>query len=134
MGKVRVTAAPSPPAATELLAGRLGELVRLSKQAFSRALLQDEETVDTTELDSCIAALSEQGYITEGGGWSSEHRGSFGETPLHVCALMDSEVHTLVAVQLLKAYPGTGLDVYSKKEYEGEAAAPPPPPHTSACP
>ena len=65
----------------------------------------------TQALDEAIESLASTSFITQGEHgllqWNAtpEHRGNFGETPLHVCTLVNSELHSFVAVRLLRRYP-----------------------------
>lgn len=52
--------------------------------------------------------------------WDLQKRGAVGETALHLCYLIDSEVHLEVAKVLLQMFPKLALDIYEGLEYYGE--------------
>ena len=52
--------------------------------------------------------------------WMVEKRGSVSETLLHVCFLLQTPTHLMLARRLLKWYPKLILDVYLADEYYGE--------------
>ena len=52
--------------------------------------------------------------------WMVEKRGSVSETLLHVCFLIQTPTHLVLAKRLLKWYPKLILDVYLADEYYGE--------------
>ena len=49
-----------------------------------------------------------------------EKRGFCGETAFHVCFLMQTPTHLVLARRLLKHYPKLINDVYLSEEYYGE--------------
>ena len=51
-----------------------------------------------------------------------EKRGSVGETTFHVCFLMQTPTHLVLARRLLKHYPKLINDVYLSEEYYGKWA------------
>ena len=51
--------------------------------------------------------------------WQVEKRGSVGETTFHVCFLMQTPTHLVLARRLLKHYPKLLNDVYLSEEYYG---------------
>lgn len=52
--------------------------------------------------------------------WDLNKRGGVGETPFHLCYLMDSPVHFEVGKALLEVFPKLACDVYEGEEYFGE--------------
>ncbi|PVD25324.1 hypothetical protein C0Q70_15824 [Pomacea canaliculata] len=54
--------------------------------------------------------------------WDLNKRGGVGETPFHLCYLMDSPVHFEVGKALLEVFPKLACDVYEGEEYFGESA------------
>ena len=52
--------------------------------------------------------------------WMVEKRGFCGETAFHVCFLMQTPTHLVLARRLLKHYPKLINDVYLSEEYYGE--------------
>ncbi|EDV19284.1 uncharacterized protein TRIADDRAFT_62262 [Trichoplax adhaerens] len=53
--------------------------------------------------------------------WDTNKRGAVGETPLHICFLINQDVHRAIAKCLLQAYPAMAHDIYIKPEYYGES-------------
>ena len=51
--------------------------------------------------------------------WLVEKRGFVGETLFHVCFLMGTQTHIVLARRLLKHYPKMINDVYLSEEYYG---------------
>ena len=51
--------------------------------------------------------------------WMVEKRGFCGETAFHVCFLMQTPTHLVLARRLLKHYPKLINDVYLSEEYYG---------------
>ncbi|XP_076469164.1 uncharacterized protein LOC143299692 [Babylonia areolata] len=54
--------------------------------------------------------------------WDMFKRGGVGETPFHLCYLMDTPVHFEVGKALMEVFPKLALDVYEGEEYFGESA------------
>ncbi|KAL8580157.1 hypothetical protein ACOMHN_043042 [Nucella lapillus] len=54
--------------------------------------------------------------------WDLNKRGGVGETPFHLCYLMDTPVHFEVGKALMEVFPKLALDVYEGEEYFGESA------------
>jgi len=54
--------------------------------------------------------------------WSLEHRGTLGETALHLCFLNNNPMMTEMAWALLELYPAMALDQYEGHEYYGETS------------
>ncbi|KAK7476492.1 hypothetical protein BaRGS_00032240, partial [Batillaria attramentaria] len=54
--------------------------------------------------------------------WDLYRRGGVGETPFHLCYLMDTPVHFEVGRALLEVFPKLVLDIYEGEEYFGESA------------
>ena len=52
--------------------------------------------------------------------WSLEHRGTLGETALHLCFLSNNPMMTEMARALLELYPAMAFDQYEGQEYYGE--------------
>lgn len=51
--------------------------------------------------------------------WSFEHRGSLGESLLHVLLMCNSSIHTKLAKMLLLAFPNLSLDIVESGEFRG---------------
>ena len=51
--------------------------------------------------------------------WRLAERGHLGETPLHVCLLKATSVHTKLAKRMLRIYPGLVHDFYINDEFYG---------------
>lgn len=54
--------------------------------------------------------------------WSLAHRGTLGETALHLCFLTNNMIMTKMAHALLNLYPAMALDQYEGHEYYGETS------------
>lgn len=54
--------------------------------------------------------------------WSLAHRGTLGETALHLCFLTNNKTMTEMAHALLELYPAMALDQYEGHEYRGETS------------
>lgn len=54
--------------------------------------------------------------------WSLEHRGTLGETALHLCFLSNNPMMTEMARALLELYPAMAFDQYEGQEYYGETS------------
>lgn len=52
--------------------------------------------------------------------WALEHRGTLGETALHLCFLSNDTMMTEIALALLELYPAMALDKYEGPEFYGE--------------
>ena len=52
--------------------------------------------------------------------WSLAHRGTLGETALHLCFLTNNKTMTEMAHALLELYPAMALDQYEGHEYRGK--------------
>ena len=52
--------------------------------------------------------------------WDLNKRGGVGETPFHLCYLMDTPVHFEVGKALMEVFPKLALDVYEGEEYFGK--------------
>ena len=52
--------------------------------------------------------------------WKLEHRGKYGETPLHICYFLNTPEHQEIAKHALKLFPKLALDKYEGPEYYGE--------------
>ncbi|XP_071817460.1 transient receptor potential cation channel subfamily V member 6-like isoform X2 [Apostichopus japonicus] len=54
--------------------------------------------------------------------WDINNRGTAGETIIHLCYLVNTNIHKSIARHLLKLYPRLALDVYEGSAYYGETA------------
>ncbi|KAL9959339.1 hypothetical protein ACROYT_G032653 [Oculina patagonica] len=54
--------------------------------------------------------------------WALEHRGTLGETALHLCFLNNNPQMTEMACALLDVYPAMAMDQYESQEFYGETA------------
>lgn len=51
--------------------------------------------------------------------WDTSKRGAVGETPLHICCIINQDIHRAIAKSLLQAFPALAHDIYIKPEYYG---------------
>lgn len=99
--------------------GKLVHLSRLWARRFGQETDQAEGSVNgSDEINNDEDQTGERRMVC----WKLEERGFVGETGLHICFLLSSPTHMILARKLLKMFPMLINDIYTNDEYFGESS------------
>lgn len=99
-----------------------GKLVPLSRIWMARfGKLPSDQSED---LETCYLSAGEQNSISRYRWvcWKLEERGFVGETALHICFLLSTPTHMILARKLLAMFPMLINDIYTCDQYFGESS------------
>lgn len=98
-----------------------GKLVPLSRIWMSR--IASDKSSSLKEYDE-LACNNDSSFITRYRWvcWRLEERGFVGETALHICFLLSTPTHMILARKLLAMFPMLINDIYTCDEYFGESS------------
>ena len=104
-----------------------GKLVALDQLWSLRLGPSQSEQANLTQPDADGLAEGKWAPKTKAGGhrwtcWRLEERGFVGETALHICFLLSTPTHMILAQRLLKVFPMLINDIYTCDEYFGESS------------
>lgn len=82
----------------------------------------ENESSSSTEMDQQSTGMSATGDRYRWVCWRLEERGFVGETALHICFLLSTPTHMILAKKLLKLFPMLINDIYTCDGYFGESS------------
>lgn len=97
-----------------------GKRIPLSQLWRARfGLLEEGQEEEESEAEEVAGGDDEAGYRWTC--WRLEQRGFVGETALHICFLLSTPSHMILAQKLLQMFPMLINDIYTCDEYFGES-------------
>lgn len=78
------------------------------------------KNVDSEDAGECFEKVKSANYRWVC--WKLEERGHVGETALHICFLLSTPTHMILAQKLLSLFPMLINDIYTCDEFFGESS------------